>query len=962
MQEELKRLPFTEEPQPDENFVGYLLRLTQLNDYDTVSWILQMAHIRDYADASSSFSSDPSLDLLPLAQLAGVNCLKLSQLIYRPIRITANRKMGEYSVFGAPLAHYLIRRKHPKICPGCLREREYLRRVWDLAPVTACPLHKCLLLDECPSCGARISWSRRAISVCRCEFDWREHASAEVDDSELEVARQIHLLCKLPVGAIKADKLGANNPLYSLRLQPFISALIFVASQFAGGVARERQQQIIDTKGKFFATSRRNAETHELLNKSFKVFDNWPNNFFSFLNQRRSEKRRSEYSPGSGNYFSEYKSALFVQLAAPDFDFMRDAFKEYKRALRYENYVMGGNGMSDATPKTEGIRLSVEAGNSVITEQPKEEISNLHKTHVPGSEAKRTLKTTWTGLSRLIDSGNLKVIVGSRGRNRVVLIEKASLDDLKAKLEKALLLGEVKQILGISTERVQELIECGLLNPIHGPVVDGHGDWRFDRDEAVGLINRLDKLVRKNGKGDKGRVLDFKSALVKVRRAGVGAGTFLQAVLDSRIELCGRVKGKGLRGLLFRKKSVDDYAQSELKRLMGDALSLREVETLLGVTESAVYFLVKKGFLRAEKLERMPSLRPHVSKEEFDSFKETYVLSREIALKYDTAPTYIINLLSSQGVQSVSGPRAGVSHIHLFIRREVELLDLAALIAAEREDRGVVIISSKGKQIPFKSPSILNERQAATILGTDVEAVRQLAQRGILKTHKLLSPDGQNDGRYYFSRTTVQEYKNRAADLSGLITFVAAAKMFGLRPDNFDNKFVKTRRLMPTTTGGKRGNNLFRVGDVEELLKIERQTIVTPQAAIILGVHTSCIDKMVASGVLKPISGPKVDGFGKNLFLRSDVEKLRSERNTFQAEQIKVGKTSRFGKRAGPNTKPVLDTIGPRVDQIIKEWQKERPNQRISGQRLYQQLISEGYRLGMSSLYQYLQQKHPRAA
>ncbi len=37
MKDKVRRLLFMEEPRPDESIAGYLLRLTQLNDYDKLS-------------------------------------------------------------------------------------------------------------------------------------------------------------------------------------------------------------------------------------------------------------------------------------------------------------------------------------------------------------------------------------------------------------------------------------------------------------------------------------------------------------------------------------------------------------------------------------------------------------------------------------------------------------------------------------------------------------------------------------------------------------------------------------------------------------------------------------------------------------------------------------------------------------------------------------------------------------
>jgi hypothetical protein len=254
---------------------------------------------------------------------------------------------------------------------------------------------------------------------------------------------------------------------------------------------------------------------------------------------------------------------------------------------------------------------------------------------------------------------------------------------------------------------------------------------------------------------------------------------------------------------------------------------------------------------------------------------------------------------------------------------------------------------------------ILDEQQSAKALELDVETIRHLAERGSLRPHKRLSCDNSKAGKYYFSSYTIQKYKSRRADHSGLIAFLAAAKLLNLYPDNFYNRYVKTGRLKPVLAKGRRCEHFFPLRDVEALREIEGQTIITPEAAEILEVNVSCIDKMIASGLLKPISGPGIDGFGKNLFLRSDVEKLRAEREAFKAKRIKEGKASRFGRGKDLHPRPVLGKVGPRIDQLIQQWSTETPRQQISGQRVFCQLVRDGYRVGINTVYVYLREQLP---
>lgn len=267
------RLLRTGQPEPDESFVGYLLRLTEMNGYQTLSWILQITGIRSYLQSKLSFAFDDSLDLTPLAHLSGIDKTSLASLLYHSVN-DPRRKMGEYSVFGSAVAQYMIRLQYPKVCPTCLSEAGYARKIWELAPVTACPTHNCLLIDECPNCTKRISWARRSVSKCQCGFDWREYQTSAVKAAELEVVRRIYLLCNLSVSAAQTSCNVNTNPLDTLNLRHFLSVLFFVASQYAG---------LIDTKGKHLAPSMRNAELHVLLRKAWPVFGHWPTSYFNFL-------------------------------------------------------------------------------------------------------------------------------------------------------------------------------------------------------------------------------------------------------------------------------------------------------------------------------------------------------------------------------------------------------------------------------------------------------------------------------------------------------------------------------------------------------------------------------------------------------------------------------------------------------------------------------------------------------
>lgn len=519
--------------------MGYLLRLATLNRYDTPSWILQLAEIKSYVQSKLSFAFDSSLNLSPLVKLTGVSHDKLAALMYAPVN-RSRKTVGDYLVFESPVPQYMIRLRYPKICPECLRETGYIRKLWELSPVTICPLHRCMLLDECPGCGERISWCRPQIDRCRCDFGWREYKSLLVEDGELQVTRQIYLLCAQPLPLSPSGAFRTSNPLRHLELKHLLSALFFIASQFKG---------IVDTKGKYFAPSMRNAETHILLCKAWEVFESWPNNYFEFLNWRRTQVAQARSASGLLRDFAQYKSALYKQLASTQLDFMRIAFEEYLISH------WDGGYMSHLKRLDKTARRSWK--------------------YASRREAKELLKVGVQSIDQFIATGKLKATIRKQGKSRLILIERASLLEFKSALDQSLYLKQVQKLLGLSHGRVLELVTCGLLNPLRGPSVDGCSDWRFSEKAVKGLLEQIkEKVMPRTSVGRSGSI-NFLTALRKLRRAQVSMGHFIRCIIDGEIHPCGVSAKRGLPALQFFEWQVTEYAYRRTRPQEGEYSALQ---------------------------------------------------------------------------------------------------------------------------------------------------------------------------------------------------------------------------------------------------------------------------------------------------------------------------------------------------------------------------------------------------
>jgi hypothetical protein len=71
------------------------------------------------------------------------------------------------------------------LCPACLTDEVYLRREWEHAYVTACPLHHVRLVDRCEGCGELLSPNRERIEQCPCGHDLRALTSNPATGSQV---------------------------------------------------------------------------------------------------------------------------------------------------------------------------------------------------------------------------------------------------------------------------------------------------------------------------------------------------------------------------------------------------------------------------------------------------------------------------------------------------------------------------------------------------------------------------------------------------------------------------------------------------------------------------------------------------------------------------------------------------------------------------------------------------------
>ena len=456
------KLLITPKPERNESFISYVVRLTEANWYDTPSWIFSLSGI-DYMELQWKFTFvfSRSEKLENLAKLTGIALEGLLSLLYLPGNSRDHAGDHDYDFFGALLNRSIIRPHCPKVCPKCLAESGYSLRIWDCSLVTACPIHKCMLLDTCPDCKRRIKCVRNKLSICSCGCDWREPNPTVLPGEQLTVSRRIYQLCGVIPGEQSLPE--SESPLQNLGLRDFIRVIVFMAGLFGKlAWATGRPSRSIKL---------RNEGLHTLFTNAHQVFEPWPLNFHQFLRVQSKGKKR--LSPHTGELdtalkreFGSFYERLYEDLREPQFDFIREAFADFL---------------------TNRVKAQSEPGTPYVT-------SRGSDSYISVAQARRLLKITHRALFDLIKAGELDFVIRNEGTALRYLLWLSDIENVKLKFDQAISSRVLAKQLGVDCAVIHQLTKAGHLQSKSRRAVDGYYTIKFNADAAEKLLQTLSEL------------------------------------------------------------------------------------------------------------------------------------------------------------------------------------------------------------------------------------------------------------------------------------------------------------------------------------------------------------------------------------------------------------------------------------------------------------------------------------
>jgi len=260
-------------PAADESLQSYVFRLARRRRTETPNVLSKRLGFTGVASRASRESVER------LAAEAGIPLESLLPL-WRGNPHAPLVLFGGHSLPGSALDFQVNTGR--KVCPECLAEHGRHLAVWDLSFVSACPIHRKVLVDTCLACRDPITWKGNDVAWCGCKEggDLRRIPAAPVTTEQANATACVQGLLGDPQFMSAAADFRALPPFRNMAPAHVVEFLVRLGLDAAA--TRPRRY--------FFGFENMGdveVPPHEALARSVAAVRDWPAGFHRELNHMR---------------------------------------------------------------------------------------------------------------------------------------------------------------------------------------------------------------------------------------------------------------------------------------------------------------------------------------------------------------------------------------------------------------------------------------------------------------------------------------------------------------------------------------------------------------------------------------------------------------------------------------------------------------------------------------------------
>lgn len=608
----------TPSSQTTESLLGYVLRISEANGYDS-PW-----HLLAYAGFSQGEMRTAGFPISKLAAILGRHVQELNPIAYCATTESGERyfKILCHSL-GACLKKGPLRLNKPVFCPSCVQEDGYLDAFWDLSLAVACPRHRCRLLAACPACGKTLRWFRPGLLTCGCGANLQdvvlEPASVGLAEIMGVLKAKLHGISLLDLPNTAGFPLQELETL-SLRSLFRITSGLGNHNLFSKGGPEKRTQYLI-------------------MQSAVDVLSDWPSGYHQFLHRFGTIViGANPLCTGLRKQFEKFYSAMFEANS-----YVADSAFLHKEFLRF-GLTTWGQAIVDK-------RLLRNGGNA------------LESRFLSNSMFAREAGVHPITLRHWAEKGLIlrkEVRVGNQVR---YILDAKGLALVKQTPGRVMQTKNAAARLGLPVSVLVLLRESGYFpveNMTRHKVGFHEGDLENFRLRVLQRSVPITAVVLSDEP-----CMSLNYVLQEVQFwSKTGKAEFVAAYLDGDIQSVGKT-GDSWKDILFRKADIDAYVGAIRMAASNGALSQQETARIIGCDLPAISGLINSGYL----IGCPGPNRIRVECQSIENFLDRYIFLTVLAKQIDTSVARLRRLCTAAGIKVLCILRKQGSAIP-FIQRE----------------------------------------------------------------------------------------------------------------------------------------------------------------------------------------------------------------------------------------------------------------------------------------------------
>jgi hypothetical protein len=594
----------TPAPQSSESLFGFLLRLCEVNGYDSPRRVLEVAKV-SRGLAQKPF---PGLPGTPIAAVLARDPAELRPVLRR----WPEDEKGRYTILGhdlgASLRDGLLSHGSPTFCPDCVKESGVISAFWDLAAAVACPKHGVVGPRTCEACKAPVTWYRRGMMTCQCEASLADQPLApatkntvalmSVLDAKLNRAKLADLdnAVGLPVEWLDATSLHSL-----LRVVRVLSDELALADPSLGSDRVTVIAAVADSLA------------------------DWPKGYHQAL---RAIGEKSLASSSDEAALGKQFRTLYRRL------FRNSNLSGEAEFLRLEFVQFGLKEWGKAAVDAKMLR----------GQAPKE------KRFVSRSEFAATHAIWAPTLDRMIADGDVVAITQKVGKNTRTIIDLAAskIPQDEDQAPERIDVREVARSLGLPVSVIRSLKRRPVM-PIK--LRRGRGTTWY-RDDVEAFVQRCLALASAESTSEDAVTLEELMCL-KFRSAAAKADV-VEAALDGTLEVMGRA-GESVSGLQLKRAKVDEFIIAKRIAVDGGTYSFPQAAAACGICPTTIRSALAKGLLSKVEV----AGRSRIEQDAVEQFQKTYKALAAIAEDLGSTTPALRRLCAAKSIPVIELDRDG---------------------------------------------------------------------------------------------------------------------------------------------------------------------------------------------------------------------------------------------------------------------------------------------------------------